>query len=248
MVGGGIMNEGYWSTVLGLPGWPAAGEVLIVMRNILLAEVCEHRIHCQHMSCTGSIQALREARNRGIPISGEVCPHHIALTDENLKHFDSNYKMNPPLRTEEDIDAIIGGIADGTITILGSDHAPHCYFEKEVEIDQAPFGIIGLETELALFLKILVHERKAVDLKRVIQMFTQAPAELLKLDRGTLSLGKPGDVTLIDPDKEWTYDVQQSYSLATNTPFHNAELKGRAVRTIINGKTVWKEGDLPGLK
>src|SRR5690606_28464594 len=125
IVGDGIMNEGYWSNTLGLPGWPAAGEELIVHRNIVLAELCQSRMHCQHMSAAGSVRALREARARGVQISGEVCPHHIALTDERLQTFDSNFKMNPPLRTQRDVDALIGGIADGTISILASDHAPH---------------------------------------------------------------------------------------------------------------------------
>jgi dihydroorotase len=239
LVGGGIMNEGEWSLRLGLPGWPRVGEELIVARNILLAELCDSPIHCQHISSGGSVRLLREARARGVKISGEVCPHHIALTDDTLQAFDSNYKMNPPLRTQRDIDAIIEGLSDGTLDILCSDHAPHALYEKEVELDQAPFGITGLETEFALFTDILVHKKKALSLNRVIEMYTANPAKLLSLDRGTLSVGAPGDVTLIDPDLAWTFDREQSLSLSKNTPFHDAELKGRAVRTIVAGETVW---------
>ena len=159
LVGNGVVHEGHWSTLLGLPGWPAAGEEAIVMRNILLAELCDHHIHCQHVTTAGSVRLLREARTRGVKISGEICPHHIALTDEEIQDFDTNYKTNPPLRSQADVDALLEGVADGTVSILVSDHAPHADFEKEVEFDAAPFGIIGLETELGLFLDLLVHKQ-----------------------------------------------------------------------------------------
>jgi dihydroorotase len=240
LVGKGVMHEGYWSTLLGLPGWPSAGEEMIVMRNILLAELCQTPIHCQHLSSGNSVRLLREGRARGVPISGEVCPHHIALTDEALQGFDTNFKMNPPLRAQRDVDALIQGIADGVITILASDHAPHCAYEKEVEFDMAPFGIVGLETELGLFLDILLHKKQAIDLSRLIAMLTIEPAKLLRLDRGTLAPGAPGDVTIIDPDLEWTVDAKQFQSRSLNTPFHGRELKGRAVRTIVAGQTVWE--------
>lgn len=239
LVGKGVMHEGYWSTVLGLPGWPALGEEIIVSRNAQLAELTGTRIHCQHLSSGGSARILREARGRGVPISGEICPHHIALTDESVRTYDTNYKMNPPLRTQRDIDLLIEGVADGTITVLASDHAPHCNYEKEVEFDQAPFGILGLETEVGLFLDILVHKKKAIPLARFVEMFTLEPARLLGLDRGTLSVGAPADVTLLDPDLEWTVDKNASFSRSRNTPFHGWELKGRAVRTIVAGETVW---------
>lgn len=239
LVGKGVMHEGYWSTVLGLPGWPSAGEELIVMRNILLAGLCETPIHCQHLSSGESVRLIRDARARGIPISGEVCPHHIALTDESLQGYDTNFKMNPPLRAQADVDALIQGITDGVVTILASDHAPHCAYEKEVEFDMAPFGIVGLETELGLFLDILIHKKKAIDLPRLIALLTIEPARLLRLDRGTLSPGAPADVTLIDPGLEWTVDASSFQSRSANTPFHGWELKGRAVRTIVAGRTVW---------
>ena len=239
LVGKGVMHEGYWSTVLGLPGWPSAGEELVVMRNILLAGLCETPIHCQHLSSGDSVRLIRDARARGVPISGEVCPHHIAFTDESLQGYDTNFKMNPPVRSRADVDALIQGIADGVVTILASDHAPHCNYEKEVEFDMAPFGIVGLETELGLFLDILVHKTKAIDLPRLIALLTIEPARLLRLDRGTLSPGSPGDVTLIDPDLEWTVNAAAFQSRSTNTPFHGWELKGRAVRTIVAGQPVW---------
>ncbi|HEY1894488.1 MAG TPA: dihydroorotase [Chthoniobacterales bacterium] len=238
LVGNGVVNEGEWSTLLGLSGWPAAGEEAIVMRNILLAELCAHHIHCQHISAAGSVRLIREARARGVKISGEVCPHHIALTDAAIQNFDTNCKMNPPLRTQADIEAIIEGIADGTLTILCSDHAPHAAFEKEVEFDQAPFGIVGLETELGLFIDILVHKRRGISINRLIEMFTLEPAKLLKIDAGTLSTGVKADITLIDPEMEWT--TRTSESLSHNTPFNGWELKGRAVRTIVGGNTVWQ--------
>lgn len=239
IVGDGIMHEGEWSLRLGLPGWPRTGEEMIVARNIMLSELCDSPIHCQHISSGGSVRLIREARARGVKISGEVCAHHIALTDATLAAFDSNFKMNPPLRTQEDIDAIIEGIADGTLTILCSDHAPHAAYEKEVEIDHAPFGITGLETEFAIFHDILVLKRGAIDLPRLIALLTSEPASLLKLDRGTLSPGAPADIVLIDPAMEWTFDKNQSASLSKNTPFHGHTWRGRAVRTIVGGETVW---------
>ena len=240
LVGNGVVNEGEWSTLLGLSGWPAAGEEAMVMRNTLLAELCDHHIHCQHISAAGSVRLIREARGRGVKISGEVCPHHVALTDAAIQNFDTNCKMNPPLRTQRDIDAIIEGIADGTLTILCSDHAPHAAFEKEVEFDQAPFGIVGLETELGLFIDILVHKRKAISINRLIEMCTVEPARLLKIEAGTLSIGAKADITLIDPDLEWTVEGSSFQSLSRNTPFDGWKLKGRAVRTIVGGETVWQ--------
>ncbi len=239
LVGNGVMHEGEWSLRLGLPGWPRMGEEMIVARNIMIAELCNSPIHCQHISSGGSVRLIREARSRGIPISGEVCPHHVALTDASLSTFNTNFKMNPPLRAPEDVEAILEGIADGTLNILCSDHAPHAAYEKEVEFDQAPFGITGIETEFATFCDLLVHKRKLIPLERLIALYTSEPARLLKLDRGTLAAGAPADVTLIDPGLEWTFDKNESVSLSHNTPFHGHTWNGRAVRTIVGGKTVW---------
>jgi dihydroorotase len=240
LVGNGVVHEGYWSTLLGLPGWPAVGEEAMVMRNILLAELCDHHIHCQHVSTAGSVRLIREARARGVKISGEVCPHHIALRDEAIQDFETKYKMNPPLRSQSDVDALLEGIADGTLSILCSDHAPHADFEKEVEFDAAPFGIIGLETEVGLFIDLLVHKHRKIDIARLIEMYTVEPARLLKIDAGSLSAGARADVTLIDAALEWTVNVDRFESASRNSPFDGWKLRGRAVRTIVGGKTVWK--------
>jgi dihydroorotase len=234
-----MMHEGYWSTVLGLPGWPRMAEEIIVARDALLSEATGTAIHCQHLSAAGSVRILREAQARGVRLSGEVCPHHIALTDESLAGYDTSFKMNPPLREQSDIDALLEGIADGTIGILATDHAPHAVYEKEVEFAAAPFGIVGLETAFGIFCEILLHRRKVIDLPRLIAMLTVNPAGLLNLDRGTLASGAPGDVTLLDLQREWIVDKEKFASKGRNTPFHGWKLRGRAVRTIVGGRTAW---------
>ncbi len=239
LVADGVMHEGYWSATLGLRGWPAAGEDVIVARNILLAELADWHIHCQHISSARSVELIREAKVRGVKISAEACPHHFTLTDECAKTYDTNFKMNPPLRSERDRDAILEGLADGTIDCIASDHAPHCTYEKEVEFDTAPFGIIGLETELALSLDLV--RKKLLTLPQLIGKFTVSPARLLHLTKGTLSVGADADVTIIDPDREWTYDVEGSASKSRNSPFDNWKLYGKAVATIVAGKIAWRE-------
>ncbi len=261
----GVMHEGVWSTMLGLRGWPAAGEEMIVARNVLLAALTGAKIHCQHLSTAGSVALIREAKKRGVPISGEACPHHFVLTDAAIAGsakfwngdgkelaesqvdelpawpaYDTNFKMNPPLRPARDRDAILEGLADGTIEILCSDHAPHCDYEKEVEFDYAPFGITGLETELALSLMQLVHTKR-ISLADMISKYTVAPARLLNLSKGTLGAGADGDVTIFDPDAEWVYQAQESASKSKNSPFNGWKLKGRAVATIVAGKKIWAE-------
>jgi dihydroorotase len=241
MAGGeAMMHEGYWSTVLGLAGWPRMAEEIIVARNALLTEATGTPIHCQHLSSAGSVRLLREARSRGVRLSGEVCPHHIALTDEALSGYDTNFKMNPPLREQSDIDALLGGIADGTIEILATDHAPHAVYEKEVEFAAAPFGIVGLETAVGIFCEVLLHRRQVIDLPRLVAMLTANPAKLLNLDRGTLAVGAPGDVTILDPGMAWAVDKDKFASKGRNTPFHGWTLRGRAVRTIVGGRTAWE--------
>ena len=239
LVADGVMNEGHWSAALGLRGWPSIGEDVIVARNILIAEQVDWHIHCQHISSARSVELIREAKKRGIKISGEACPHHFTLTEECVKTYDTNYKMNPPLRTERDREALWAGLADGTLEIIGSDHAPHCSYEKEVEFDFAPFGIIGLETELALSLELV--RKKILSLRALVEKFTVNPAQLLRLKEGTLSVGANADITVIDPEREWTYDVAQSASKSRNTPFHGWKLRGRAVVTVVKGKVVWRE-------
>ena len=266
LVTDGMMHEGYWNTVLGLRGWPAAGEEMIVARNILLAELTGARVHCQHLSAAGSVARLREAKKRGVPISGEACPHHFTLTDAavagsekfwandgkalnpqpatlNLPEwpaYDTNFKMNPPLRAARDREAILEGLADGTIEILCSDHAPHCDYEKEVEFDYAPFGITGLETELALSLMQLYHAKR-LSLPDLLAKYTVNPARLLNLPKGTLAVGADADVTILDPDREWVFERAETASKSANSPFFGWKLKGRAVATIVCGKKVWTE-------
>jgi dihydroorotase len=269
LVTDGVMHEGYWSTALGLRGWPSAGEEMIVARNILLAELTGAKIHCQHLSAAGSVALLREARKRGVTISGEACPHHFVLTDAAVAGsekfwandgkilaksqngelpswpgYDTNFKMNPPLRSAKDREAILEGLADGTIEILCSDHAPHCDYEKEVEFDYAPFGITGLETELALSLMQLVHTKR-ISLADLVAKYTANPARLLNLNKGTLSAGADADVTVVDPDREWIFRAEGSASKSKNSPFSGWKLKGRAVATIVGGKKVWAEDSEP---
>ena len=263
----GVMHEGYWSTALGLRGWPSAGEELIVARNILLAELTGARVHCQHLTAAGSVQLLREARKRGISISGEACPHHFTLTDAAVAGspkfweadgkgvfgyeanpaafpswpaYDTNFKMNPPLRSAQDRAAILAGLADGTIEILGSDHAPHCDYEKEVEFDYAPFGITGLETGLALSLMQLYHSKR-LSLSDLIAKYTIAPARLLRLEKGTLQVGRDADVTVFDPDREWVWEKEDSAGKSRNSPFYGWPLKGKAVATLVGGRKAWLE-------
>lgn len=264
LVTDGVMHEGYWSTALGLRGWPATGEEMIVARNILLAELTGTRVHCQHMSSAGSVALLREAKKRGVPISGEACPHHFVLTDATIAgsdkfwekdgkelfgreqerptwpNYDTNFKMNPPLRSARDREAILEGIVDGTLEILCSDHAPHCDYEKEVEFDYAPFGITGLETELALSLMQLYHTKR-LGLSEVIGKFTVAPAGLLRLGKGTLKVGSDADVTVLDPEREWIFERETSASKSYNNPFYGWPLKGKAMVTIVAGKIIWHE-------
>jgi len=235
---GGVINEGYWSTVLGLPGWPAIAEEVIVSRNAMLSELTGGVIHCQHLSSAGSVRIVREARHRGIKISGEVMPHHITLTDGDTEGYNTNFKMNPPLRTKRDQEALLEGLSDGTIEILASDHAPHCEYEKEVEFSYAPFGILGLETELAIFIKTLI-DPQVLDWSDMLAKLTINPAKLLNLDKGTLTPGKDADVTVINPSLEWTVDKNQFQSLSRNTPFHGWELRGRATHTIVGGRVVY---------
>jgi dihydroorotase len=265
LVTDGVMHEGYWNVALGLRGWPAAGEEMIVARNILLAELTGAKIHCQHLSAAGSVRLIREAKKRGVAISGEACPHHFTLTDAAVAGsekfwaadgkilaatqknelpqwpaYDTNFKMNPPLRSARDREAILEGLADGTIEILCSDHAPHCDYEKEVEFDYAPFGITGLETGLALALMQLVHAKR-ISLPDLIVKYTVNPARLLNLKKGTLGIGADADVTVFDLDREWIFERDETASKSSNSPFFGWKLKGRAVATIVGGKKVWTE-------
>lgn len=261
----GVMNEGYWSTVLGLKGWPGVGEDMVVARNILLADLTRTHVHCQHISSAGSVRLLREARRRGVPISGEACPHHFVLTDSAIagstvywngdgKDWDPRvgatdrpqwpayhtyFKMNPPLRSRVDREAVLEGLADGTLTVLASDHAPHRDYEKEVEFDYAPFGITGLENGLSLSLMAL-HRTKRLTLSEIVRKYTVEPARLLGLSKGTLSVGADADITVIDPDLEWVFCKEETESRSFNNPFYGWPLKGRATLTIVGGRIAWR--------
>lgn len=267
MVGEGVMNEGYWNMVLGLPGWPACAEEMIVARNILLAELTQTPIHCQSVSTAGSVRLLEEAQGRGVPITGESCPHYFSLTDATIagseafwaedgrdglpfiKHafeppqwpsYDTSFKMSPPLRSDQDRRAVIEGIAKGTLKIICSDHAPHCNYEKEVEFDIAPFGITGLETSLALSLGVLYHGGH-MSLPDLIERFTVGPDELFGLDKGNLAVGKVADVTVLDLDAEWAFDRETSASRGSNSPFHQWPMRGKNRMTIVSGEVIWQD-------
>jgi dihydroorotase len=262
LVSDGVMHEGYWSAALGLRGWPASGEETIVSRNIMLAELTGTHVHCQHLSSARSVELLRAAKKRGLPVSGEACPHHFVLTDMAVAGsdrywagdgqawqsggkerprwpaYDTHFKMNPPLRTAADRDALVEGLADGTIEIICSDHAPHCEYEKEVEFDYAPFGIVGFETELPLTLMQLHHTGR-MSLRDVIAKFTINAARLLRLpNKGHLGIGADADVTVFDPEAEWTFDLTESPGKSRNSPFAGWALKGRPVATILGGRLV----------
>ncbi|QSR85236.1 dihydroorotase [Methylacidimicrobium sp. B4] len=236
---GGVMHEGYWSAVLGLRGWPSLAEELIVSRDLLLAERTGARLHCQHLSSAGSVRLIREAKRRGVAVSAEVTPHHLALTDGDLARYDTHCKMNPPLGSEADREALLEGIIDGAIDLIASDHAPHCSFEKEVEFDRAPFGIVGLETTLAVAAETLVKP-KLLDWPGLIARLSTIPARLLGLPGGTLSTGAAADLVVIDPDLRWTVNPQAFQSRGRNTPFSGWEVQGRAMLTMVEGKIVWR--------
>ncbi len=233
----GVMNEGQWSVLLGMKGMPGAAEELMIYRDIILSRLTDWKIHMQHVSARESVKILRQARAEGIRVSGEATPHHIALTDVEIKRFDSNYKMNPPLRSEEDRQAILEGLADDTLTVIATDHAPHTMTAKMVEFDYAPFGIIGLETAFPVCCTELYH-KQVLSLPHLISKFTKGPAEVLGLDIGNLKIGNPADITILDVDAEHVIDPSTFHSKSRNTPFGGYRAKGRVVGTLVNGKFV----------
>ncbi len=238
---GGDMHEGLPSVRLGLRGIPSASEDVMVARDIILAELTGARYHVAHISALRSIAMVRFAKARGLPVSCEATPHHFALTDTDLKPYDSNYKMKPPLRAGEDARAVLEGLIDGTIDAIATDHAPHAGSEKMQEFERCPFGILGLETAIGLALEYLYHPGR-VSLSQMIAMFTTAPAGILNLPHGKLAPDAPGDVTIFSTDQPWTYDVNKSASKSRNSPFHGREFKGGPVMTIVGGEVVWDLG------
>ena len=239
LAAGGVMNEGKWSVLLGFNGISGASEELIVARNIILSRMVDWKIHMQHISVKESVDLIRQARKQGIQVTGEATPHHITLTDEKIKTFDTNYKMNPPLRSEEDRIALIEGIADDTITVIATDHAPHTTTAKMVEFDYAPFGIIGLETAFALCYTELV-KKQVISLPKLIEKLTKGPAEVMGIDNFDLSEGNAADLVVIDPAAEYVIDKNSFKSKARNTPFDGFAVSGRIERTLVGGKTVFK--------
>lgn len=232
---GGVMHEGVVSMVLGLPGMPAAAEDVMVSRDISLAQVTGGKIHIMHVSTAGAVDMVRRAKSRGIRVTTEVCPHHFALSDESLRSFDSNFKMSPPLRGGEDVEACIAGLRDGTIDVICTDHAPHALEKKMRELDQAPFGIVGLETALGLVVTKLI-EPGVLDWPSAIAKLTMNPARVLGINKGTLAVGADADVTIIDPAYEWTVDPARFRSRSKNTPFGGWRLRGRADTVIVAGE------------
>jgi len=237
--GGGVMNEGVVSHELGLRGMPRVAEEIAVFKACAVAKEVGNRIHILHTTTAGAVEQIRRAKNDGVLVTAEVCPHHFALTDEACRGYDTNAKMNPPLRTPEDVEALIAGLKDGTIDAIATDHAPHAAYEKEREFDHAPFGIIGLETMLPLAIEHLVKPGH-LRLEQVIEKMTAAPARILGLETGTLREGAPADVVLFAPDESWTLRAAELASKSKNTPFDGHRVTGRVLATIVNGQIIYR--------
>jgi dihydroorotase len=231
---GGVMNEGFESMRLGLRGMPAAAEEVMVYREIALAELTGARVHILHVSTAGSVELIRRGKERGVRVTGEACPHHFTLTDKCLRTFDSNFKMAPPLRTDADVRAILDGLRDGTLEVIATDHAPHAPEKKMRELDQAPNGIIGLETLLPVCVGALVGPG-ILTWPQLIEKLTVQPARVLGIDRGTLKPGAVADVTVLDPEAEWTIDPARFKSKSRNTPYAGWKVRGRAEAVLVGG-------------
>jgi dihydroorotase len=236
---GGTMNEGVISTRLGLNGIPNAAEDVMIARDLMLAQMTGGRLHIQHVSTRMGVDLIREAKARGVRVTAEATPHHFTLTDEAVAGYRTDAKMNPPLRSAADRDAVRQGVRDGALDVIATDHAPHHYDEKEQAFEDAPNGIVGLETALGLALSELVHTR-LIDLATLVDRMSCAPARALGLPGGTLRSGAAADVTVFDPALEWRVDPQHFLSLSRNTPFRGRSLQGRAVRTLVQGRTIWQ--------
>jgi dihydroorotase len=231
---GGVMNEGFVATELGLPGSPSVAEEVMAARDILIAEFTGTGVHIAHVSTAGSIRLIREAKARGIRVTAETAPHYFTLTDEAVREFDVNAKVNPPLRGAEDVMAVREGLRDGTIDVIASDHAPHAATDKEVEFADAAFGMVGLETSLGLSLKLVADDILTLD--QLIMKMSMAPARILRIPGGTLKTGSMADMTVIDPDAAWMADRTRFRSKGRNTPFHGWDMKGKAFMTIVGGE------------
>jgi len=237
--GNGVMNEGDMSTLLGLTGIPAASEDVMVSRDITLAELTGTRLHICHVSTAGSVRLIRAAKERGVKVTAEAAPHHFTLTDKAVAEYDTNAKMKPPLRSEADREAVREGLRDGTIDVIATDHAPHSEDEKMVEFDQAPFGIVGLETALPLSLKLV--EDGVLTLNEMIAKLTHLPSAVINVQKGTLNTGDTADILIFDPDKKVKIDREKFRSKSKNTPFSGWGLKGVVLYTIVNGNIVYSD-------
>lgn len=238
MTRGAVMNEGSWSLRLGLKGWPSAAEEIVIARNIIISQYTGAHIHMQHVSTRNGVDLIRKARDRGIKVSGEAMPHHMFFTDEDCRDYNTNFKMNPPLRGADDREAVIEGVLDGTLEVIATDHAPHSPDEKEGEFDQAPFGVIGLETALGACLEVLHHAKKC-DLSFMLARLTCLPAGILNLPKGTLQPGADADIVVFDPNEPWKVDTRTFQSKSRNCPWEGRTLHGRVHQTWVAGKQVW---------
>ncbi|MFQ5723910.1 MAG: dihydroorotase [Terriglobia bacterium] len=236
---GGVMHEGEWSLRLGLRGLPALAEQLPVMRNAVTAALTGGRMHIAHLSTRGALEAVRSAKREGVPLTCEVTPHHFSLTDEACRDYDTRTKMNPPLRTPDDVAALLEGLADGTVDAIATDHAPHTATEKQTDFESAPFGIIGLETALGLALEKLYHTGK-ISLVRLVELFSTNPARILGVEGGQLKVGAPADLTLFDLERAWTYRSEEGFSKSRNSPFDGRRFRGGPVATLVSGKVVFR--------
>ncbi|WP_447965730.1 dihydroorotase [Nitrospira sp. Ecomares 2.1] len=234
---GGCMNEGMVSTELGMPGIPDASEEVMVARNLALADLTGVHVHLAHLSTARSVELVRHAKGQGLPVSAEVCPHHFSITEEAVRCYNSNAKMNPPLRTDEDVQALKQGLVDGTIDVIATDHAPHALQEKQLEFDTAPFGIVGFETALPLTLR-LVHEG-VLSLEQALEKLTRSPAQLFHLPVGSIRPGDYADIVVFDPQEEWVVDPNKFLSKSQNTPFGGWKVKGKVKMTLVDGKIVY---------
>ena len=241
MARGGVMNGGTTSVRLGLPGINPIAEGLMIQRDLMLVEQTRSRYHVCHISTAKGVELVRRAKADGLPVSAEVCPHHLLLTDVACAEYDTNYKMNPPLRTKRDVEACLQGVADGTIDCLVTDHAPHAVQEKELEFLDAPFGIVSLDCALPLYIKALI-EPGLLDWPRLIERLTVAPARVLGLSKGTLAVGADADVTVFDPAANWTIDVRQFRSKSRNCPYDGWQATGRVKWTIVGGQIKYADG------
>ena len=237
----GVMHEGAVSAMLGMKGRPAVAEDIAVSRDILLAEYTNARIHIAHISSKGAVELVRQAKKRGVKVTAEVTPHHLTLTDEEIKNFNVAAKVCPPLRSQDHVQAMIEGLKDGTIDAIVTDHSPHAFEEKDREFKFAPNGFTGMETSLGVILTNLYHTG-IMTIDEIIEKMSVAPAKILKLDAGNIEIGKIADLTVIDPEKTWKVDSNKFYSRGKFTPYDGEELKGKAVATIVNGKIVMENG------